>query len=233
MAGIPRSYRICPSIIAGDFMSMGEAMDELALSGCEHVHLDIMDGHFVPQITFGAKVVHDVCTRFPGFTDCHLMVTDPESQAAACAEAGADLITVHAECFEEWGGDQGSLKAMLAQIADLGVLAAVAVDGPTVDLSPLESVLSSIDMVLIATGKVGKAGQNLDAACLAKVQSIRAFEGGSDIDIMVDIGINLQTLEQAVKSGANWFAASSAVFQHPEGPGAGFQSMNQLLLSFI
>lgn len=233
MTDTSRSYRICPSIIAGDFMSMGESIDELARAGCEHIHLDIMDGQFVPQITFGEKMVRDVCRRYTEFVDCHLMVSDPASQAVVCADAGADLVIVHLENFKEWGGARGSLETMLIQLSDLGVQTGVAIDGPTADLKALEPFLPGLDMVLVATGKVGKAGQGMDLDCLNKVKVIRACKAGKDIDIMVDIGVNPATLKAAVDSGANWFAASSAVFGHPSGAGAGFTLMNDLLKSYI
>ncbi|HNT29578.1 MAG TPA: ribulose-phosphate 3-epimerase [bacterium] len=214
-------YRICPSILAGDFMHMGDAIEQLVGAGCSHLHMDIMDGHFVPQLTFGEKIIADARAMFSGTIDSHLMVSNPGDQIKAIAAAGSDIIIIHAET----AGAPVLLNQLLDQIRQAGALPGIALDGPTQDLSVILPIVDQLAVVLVATGKVGKAGQKLDHACLDKVRQIREMPGTDALNIMVDIGINAQTLPEAKAAGANWFVASSAIFNHPQGIAAGYAQL--------
>jgi len=215
-------HRICPSILAADFMEMGAAIDELAAVGCDYLHMDVMDGHFVPDITFGSRLLADARRRFNGLIDSHLMVTDPAVQFPLLAAAGADLLTFHLEVAE-------NPVELIHQIHDLGKKAGIAIDGPTHNIAAVEPLLPDLEVVLIATGKVGKAGQAIDLSCLDKVRAVRRMRGGAAVNIMVDIGINSQTINAARDAGANWFVASSAIFGVPAGIGAAFAELKSMI----
>jgi ribulose-phosphate 3-epimerase len=202
-------YRICPSILAADFLRLGELIPQLEKAGCRHLHLDIMDGHFVPQITFGEKMVADVRQHFRGLVDAHLMVSEPANHIAPMCRAGADLLIFHLETAVDRSG-------IIRQIRDFGKKAGIAIDGPSRDLGALWPLLPSLDMVLVATGKVGKAGQKIELDQFDKVRQIRQHLNGRDLDIMVDIGINGETISLAKDAGANWFVVGSALFNQAD-----------------
>jgi ribulose-phosphate 3-epimerase len=209
--------RICPSILAGDFMRMGDSIKELESVGCDYIHMDVMDGRFVPAITFGEKMIADASAVFDGIIDAHLMIEDPSSQYEALSRSGAETLIFHLE--------ENDLQAEISKIDALGAKAGIAIDGPTTGFSHIESVLRDIEVVLIATGKVGKAGQAIDLEALKKVSQIRQMKGGEEINIMVDIGINMDTIDLALEAGANWFVVSSGIFKNPKGIGPAFKEL--------
>lgn len=216
------TYRICPSILAADFMQMGAAVEALKSVGCDYLHMDVMDGQFVPDITFGSKMIADARKIFPQTIDAHLMVHDPATQFELIAGAGADTLIYHLEVVL-------NQQLMIEEAQKTGKKVGIAVDGPTIDLTEIEPVLPQLEVVLIATGKVGEAGQPIDLGTLEKVRQLRDMPGGKDINIMVDIGINRDTLPLALAAGANWFVASSAIFGAAEGIEEGFLELKGLL----
>lgn len=220
------TQRICPSILAADFMQMGAAIDALVTAGCDYLHMDVMDGHMVPAVTFGAKMISDARHVFPGTMDAHLMVANPLQQAEEVARAGAEIVIFHLEMVEDLG-------LAIAAVRELGVRVGVAVDGPTLAIDVLQQHLSQLDVVLIATGKVGAAGQALQTDCLDKVRTIRTWLGGENINVMVDIGINQKTLPLARAAGANWFVVSSGIFNSPLGIAPAFEELTAMISASV
>lgn len=214
-------FRICPTILAADFTRLHEAIDLLQQSGCAHLHMDIMDGHYVPPITFGAKMVQDVRRIFTGTIDVHLMVTNPLDHLESFAAAGADLIYVHLETVH-------SVAAVAEQIRQLGKRPGIALYQPAESAwQDLLAHLDQLDAVLVATGAPGYAGRPLEISQLDKVSQLR--EKSSEINLMVDIGINEQTILQTKALGANWFAVSSAIFGSPLGISGAFTQLQSMV----
>lgn len=216
-------YRICPSIIAGDFTKLPQQVKELNSAGCVHLHMDVMDGNFVPQITFGSKLLQDYRKIWQGTLDAHLMVDDPKQQLELMLETGVDLFHLHIEFSDGSLRSGEELQSLIDLVLSRGKKVSLAVDGPTQDLSLVELLVPSLESVLIATGKVGKAGQPIDLSTLDKVRQLR--EQFPELNLMVDIGINPETLLLALEAGANWFVASSAIFKHPGGVVEGYSEL--------
>ena len=199
--------KISPSILAGDFARLGEAARLCESSGADWLHIDVMDGHFVPNITIGAPVVKCLRKTAGLFFDVHLMISEPDRYIPDFAAAGADLVTVHAES----DGDTG---ATVELIRSLGKKAAVALKPAT----PAETVfpyLDKLDMVLVMTVEPGFGGQSFMEDQLPKIAAIRAECGrrGLFTDIQVDGGITDKTAPLAVKAGANVLVAGSYLFK--------------------
>ena len=203
-----KKVKIAPSILSADFSKMGEEVCSLEASGADLVHCDVMDGVFVPNITFGIKMVEDLrkVTSLP--LDCHLMIVNPEKYVDKFAAAGADIITVHYEACKD------KLADVLQQIKNAGVKCG-AVINPDTPVSAIADVISLCDMVLVMSVFPGFGGQKFIPSVLDKVREIRAIADGlgQELDIQIDGGINAETALLAREAGANILVAGNAVFK--------------------
>lgn len=193
---------VAPSILSADFLRLGEAIHMVEESEAEWVHCDIMDGHFVPNISYGIPVVKAVRPATKKVVDCHLMIEHPELYVGAFADAGADMITVHQEACVH-------LDRQVAQIHDLGCKAGVALN-PATPVETLVDILHAVDMVLIMSVNPGFGGQKFIPRALDKVRRLRAL--APDLLIQVDGGVNAETGAKLVAAGADVLVAGSYVF---------------------
>jgi ribulose-phosphate 3-epimerase len=198
------SILVAPSVLAADFGRLTEEVRAVDKAGADWLHLDIMDGHFVPNISFGPEFVRAVRRATDKFLDCHLMIAPADPYLAAFAEAGADLLTVHAEAGPH-------LHRSLQAIRALGKKAGVAINPGTPE-SVVEPVLDLVDLVLVMTVNPGFGGQSFLSTPLEKVRRIRAMTAGRDILVEVDGGITPETAPEAAAAGASVLVAGSAVF---------------------
>ena len=196
------SLKIAPSLLAADFANLAAEIRKVETGGCDMLHVDVMDGHFVPNLTVGPFIVKAIrkITKLP--LDTHLMIESPEKYVESFAQAGSDLITVHAEACP------GNLSAVLAQIRKLGKKAGVSIR-PATPLSAIEAHLKEVDLVLLMTVNPGFGGQSFMPEVLPKIEALRRIFKG---DIEVDGGINKDTSKLTVKAGANVLVAGTAVF---------------------
>lgn len=198
--------KIAPSILSADFSSLKTELEKIEKSGADMVHLDIMDGHFVPPITIGAIVVNALRPHSKLLFDTHLMVSNPDSHIESFIEAGSDSITIHAEAAK-------NLEASLARIRSLGARAGVSIS-PETDESVIINILDKVDMVLIMTVRPGYGGQKYIEGMEKKIRNVRdaANRLGLPLDIQVDGGINSETIKKVVAAGANVIVTGSAFF---------------------
>ncbi len=196
--------KIAPSILSADFGNLREDVRLAEEAGADWLHIDIMDGHFVPNLTMGPDVVKSIRKNSKLFFDCHLMITDPEKYAPKFIEAGAELITFHAECVEDMAELSDKLHA-------LGVKVGVSVN-PATPVDRVLDVLDKIDLVLIMSVVPGFGGQKFMGEVLSKATQIRNHKNGKDITIEIDGGINPETAPLAAKAGIDVLVAGSAVF---------------------
>lgn len=193
---------VAPSILSADFLRLGEAIQMVEESEAEWVHCDIMDGHFVPNISYGIPIVKAVRPATKKVVDCHLMIEHPELYVEAFAAAGADMITVHQEACVH-------LDRQVAQIHDLGCKAGVALN-PATPVETLVDILHAVDMVLIMSVNPGFGGQKFIPRALDKVRRLRTL--APDLLIQVDGGVNAETGAELVAAGADVLVAGSYVF---------------------
>ena len=195
---------IAPSILSADFSRLGEEVRAVAEAGADRIHLDVMDGHFVPNLTFGPGLVKALRPHTDLHFDVHLMIAPTDPYLAAFAAAGADTITVHVEAGPH-------IHRSLQTIRGLGKRAGVALN-PGTPAAMVEPVLDLADLVLCMTVNPGFGGQSFLRSALETVSRVRALTAGRGIDIEVDGGITPETVAAAARAGANVFVAGSAVF---------------------
>jgi ribulose-phosphate 3-epimerase len=201
---------IAPSILSSNFGRLAEEISAVTTAGADWIHLDVMDGHFVPNLTFGASIVASVREASNLPYDAHLMVSNPDQWASAFRDAGADSITVHAEATDHL---HRSIQVVKATGARVGVSL-----NPHTSLSVLDYVLEDLDLVLLMTVNPGFGGQSFISAMIPKIAALRETieRRGLSVDIQVDGGINTRTVFEVARAGANVFVAGSAVFGNPD-----------------
>jgi len=202
--------KIAPSILSADFSRLGDEIRAVEAGGADYIHVDVMDGRFVPNITIGPLVVA-AARRVTGLPlDVHLMIVEPDRYVPAFAEAGADIIVVHAEASVH-------LHRTIQLIRSFGRKAGVALN-PATPLNVLEHVLEELDLVLLMTVNPGFGGQSFIEACLPKIHALRGMldKRGVEAELEVDGGVKIENIERIARAGADVFVAGSAVFGAPD-----------------
>ena len=218
-------FILAPSIIASDFAHIAEEVAAIESAGADWIHVDVMDGHFVPTITVGPLFVEALkrVTKLP--LDVHLMISEPEKHVNAFANAGASNITVHVETCPD-------LPAMIKRIHALGCTAGVTLN-PATPASALDAVLPTVELVLVMSVNPGYSGQKFMPDMVAKVEEIRAKLNAlrSTAHLEVDGGMNAETIPLMKEAGANAFVTGNAAFKHPQGSAAGVKALKGILMA--
>jgi len=219
-----RPIQIAPSVLPADFARLGDEVATLEEAGCDLIQWDVMDGNFVPNLTFGPDVIAAARRHTSLPFEAHLMVTDPDLMAARYVEAGCSRLIVHVEACQH-------LHRTLQNIASLGATAAVALN-PSTPVAEVANVLDLVDLVLVMTVNPGFGGQAYIATMEPKIAEMRAMIDGAglsdSIDLEVDGGISASTVAGAAGAGANLLIAGSALYRHPDGLAAAVAELRQL-----
>lgn len=200
-----KDIKIAPSILSADFARLGEEVRAIDAAGCDYVHVDVMDGHFVPNLTIGPGVIKAIRPHTNKPLDVHLMIDPAQPFLKDYADAGADIITVHAEADKH-------LDRSLQAIRDLGKRAGVSLNPGTPE-TVIEYVIDRVDLILVMSVNPGFGGQSFIASQLPKIKRIRDMIGDRAIDLEVDGGVNVDTIKSVVDAGADVLVAGSAVFK--------------------
>jgi ribulose-phosphate 3-epimerase len=213
--------KLAPSILSADFARLGEQIDEVVRAGADYIHVDVMDGHFVPNITIGAPVVAAIrpVTSLP--LDVHLMIEHPERYISEFVQAGADIITVHVEASPH-------LRSTLRAIKELGVKAGVSLN-PATPIGTVEEFLPHVDLVLVMSVTPGFGGQSFIPATLPKIASMRKMLDDRKLsaELEVDGGINADNAPDIVKAGATVLVAGNSIFRAKEGIGRALRRLRE------
>jgi len=218
-----RRIKIAPSILSADFSRLGEQVAEVANAGADYIHVDVMDGQFVPNITIGAPVVASLRSWTDLPLDVHLMIERPEVHVSQFADAGADIITVHVEAATH-------LHRLVEAIKGLGIKAGVSLN-PATPLNSLDEVLPLLDLVLVMTVNPGFGGQAFIGSMMDKITRLRKILDGrqSKAELEVDGGITAGIAPKVVEAGADVLVAGAAIFGSKQGAGKALQEMREAL----
>ena len=201
-----QAIHLAPSILSADFAKLGPEIDAVTRGGADQIHVDVMDGHFVPNITIGVPVVKSLrkATRLP--LDVHLMIMEPDRYIEPFIDAGANMVSVHVEVLPH-------LHRTIAQIKKLGAKAGVVLN-PSTPVTAIEEIAADVDFVLVMSVNPGFGGQSFIPASVRKIRNVRALldRAGSNAPIEVDGGIDLNTVASVVAAGASWLVAGHAIF---------------------